>query len=57
MTQVTATKPQLPPFDHTPAPYTGPSPDEVLALRREYLTPALLTMYREPLLVVEGKMQ
>ncbi|MHC4220530.1 MAG: aspartate aminotransferase family protein [Planctomycetota bacterium] len=57
MTQVTATKPQLPPFDHTPAPYTGPSRDEVLALRREYLTPALLTMYREPLLVVEGKMQ
>jgi alanine-glyoxylate transaminase/(R)-3-amino-2-methylpropionate-pyruvate transaminase len=57
MTQVTATKPQLPPFDHTPAPYTGPTRDEVLALRREYLTPALLTMYREPILVVEGRMQ
>jgi alanine-glyoxylate transaminase/(R)-3-amino-2-methylpropionate-pyruvate transaminase len=57
MTQVTATKPQLPPFDHTPAPYTGPDRDEVLALRREYLTPALVTMYRKPLLVVEGKMQ
>jgi len=57
MTQVTATKPQLPPFDHTPAPYTGPDRDEVLSLRREYLTPALVTMYRKPLLVVEGKMQ
>jgi alanine-glyoxylate transaminase/(R)-3-amino-2-methylpropionate-pyruvate transaminase len=57
MSQATVTKPQLPPFDQTPAPYTGPSRDEVLAMRREYLTPALVTMYREPLMIVEGKMQ
>src|SRR5688500_6197472 len=52
------TKPlQLPPTDHKPAPYGGPSRDEVIALRQQYLTPGLVTYYREPLLVVEGKMQ
>src|SRR5262249_5538042 len=47
----------LPLSPHRPAPYTGPSRDEVLALRRQYLTPGLITYYREPLLVVEGHMQ
>ena len=42
---------------HTPAPYDGPTREEVLAMRREYLTPGLITYYREPLLVVEGHMQ
>ena len=32
-------EPQLPPFDHIPAPYDGPSRDEVLALRKQYLSP------------------
>jgi alanine-glyoxylate transaminase / (R)-3-amino-2-methylpropionate-pyruvate transaminase len=49
--------PQLPPFDHKPKPYDGPSRDESLALRREYLSPALVTYYREPIMIVEGKMQ
>jgi len=47
----------LPVSSHQPAPYTGPSRDEVLALRRQYLTPGLITYYRQPLLVVEGHMQ
>src|SRR5215468_8051290 len=47
----------LPSSSHTPAPYEGPSRAEVLAMRREYLTPGLITYYREPLLVVEGHMQ
>jgi alanine-glyoxylate transaminase/(R)-3-amino-2-methylpropionate-pyruvate transaminase len=47
----------LPLSSHQPAPYTGPSRDEVLALRRQYLTPGLITYYKEPLLVVEGHMQ
>ncbi len=47
----------LPPTSHTPRPYAGPTRDEVLALRREYLTPGLITYYREPLLLVEGHMQ
>lgn len=48
---------QLPPCDHTPAPWTGPSRQEVLALRRQYLSPALLLAYREPVMLVEGRMQ
>lgn len=47
----------LPLCDYKPAPYDGPSKDEVLALRRQYLTPGLITYYRDPLLIVEGKMQ
>jgi alanine-glyoxylate transaminase / (R)-3-amino-2-methylpropionate-pyruvate transaminase len=47
----------LPPTPHQPQPYTGPSKEEVLAVRRKYLSPALLLFYRDPLLLVEGKMQ
>jgi alanine-glyoxylate transaminase / (R)-3-amino-2-methylpropionate-pyruvate transaminase len=47
----------LPLSEHRPAPYTGPSREEVLALRRQYLTPGLITYYREPLLIAEGHMQ
>jgi len=50
-------KVSLPVSAHKPAPYRGPSRAEVLALRREYLTPGLLTFYKDPLLVVEGHMQ
>jgi len=48
---------QLPPCDHSPEPYAGPSKEEVLALRRQYLTPGLITYYRDPLMIVEGRMQ
>jgi alanine-glyoxylate transaminase/(R)-3-amino-2-methylpropionate-pyruvate transaminase len=51
------TRISLPLSPHRPTPYTGPSREEVLALRRQYLTPGLITYYREPLLVVEGHMQ
>ncbi len=47
----------LPVSSHKPAPYDGPSRDEVLALRQEYLSPGLLTYYKSPLMIVEGKMQ
>src|SRR2546428_8957469 len=47
----------LPLSPHQPAPYTGPSRDDVLALRRQYLTPGLITYYKDPLLLVEGHMQ
>ena len=47
----------LPVCSHRPGAYDGPSKDEVLALRQEYLTPALITYYKEPLMVVEGHMQ
>jgi alanine-glyoxylate transaminase/(R)-3-amino-2-methylpropionate-pyruvate transaminase len=48
---------ELPVTDHVPRPYNGPPRAEVLALRRQYLTPGLLTYYRDPLLVVAGHMQ
>lgn len=48
---------QLPETDHTPRPYTGPSRDEVLALRRQFVNPAVFTIYREPIMIVEGHMQ
>jgi alanine-glyoxylate transaminase/(R)-3-amino-2-methylpropionate-pyruvate transaminase len=47
----------LPSSEHRPAPYAGPSREEVLALRQQYLMPGLIAYYREPLLVVEGHMQ
>ncbi len=53
----TDTKPQLPPCDHKPRPYDGPSRQDVLDMRREFLTPALLTYYKEPVMIVEGHMQ
>ena len=49
--------PVLPPFDHQPKPYTGPSPDEVLKLRREFLNPGILLYYKNPIMLVEGKGQ
>jgi alanine-glyoxylate transaminase/(R)-3-amino-2-methylpropionate-pyruvate transaminase len=48
---------QLPPTDHTPKAYTGPTREEVRALRQKYTNPAIFTIYREPLMIVEGHMQ
>ncbi len=50
-------KHSLPICDHSPAPYDGPSKDEVLALRHQYLSPGIITYYRDPLMIVEGHMQ
>ena len=38
----------LPPTSHTPAPYTGPSAEQVLALRKQYLNPGILLYYKQP---------
>lgn len=48
---------ELPPFDHQPRPYEGPSAAEVLAMRKEYLSPALFHYYKKPIMIVEGKGQ
>lgn len=50
-------KHQLPIIDHKPAPYTGPPREEVIALRKQYVSPGVLTYYKEPMMVVEGHMQ
>lgn len=47
----------LPPFDHTLKPYSGPSLEEVLAARRQFVNPTVFTYYKNPLMLVEGKMQ
>jgi len=47
----------MPPCEHRPRPYDGPSRDEVLATRRAWVNPGIFTFYAEPLLLVEGHMQ
>jgi alanine-glyoxylate transaminase/(R)-3-amino-2-methylpropionate-pyruvate transaminase len=47
----------LPPFAHQPKPYSGPSAEEVLALRKEFLSPAIFHYYKKPIMIVEGKAQ
>ena len=57
MTMTAPARPALPPSDHTPRPYTGPSKLEVEAMRRQYCHPSTFLYYREPLMLVEGYMQ
>jgi alanine-glyoxylate transaminase/(R)-3-amino-2-methylpropionate-pyruvate transaminase len=57
MTDVMTHRLEMPAFDYQPKPYRGPSREEVLALRQEYVNPAVFTLYRDPLMIVEGKMQ
>jgi alanine-glyoxylate transaminase/(R)-3-amino-2-methylpropionate-pyruvate transaminase len=47
----------MPRCDYTPRPYAGPSRDEVLAMRKQFVNPAVFTLYKEPLMIVEGHMQ
>jgi alanine-glyoxylate transaminase/(R)-3-amino-2-methylpropionate-pyruvate transaminase len=47
----------LPPSSYVPRPYSGPSAEEVLALRKKYLNPAIFHYYKKPLMIVEGKAQ
>ena len=47
----------LPPSDHKPQPYSGPSAAEVLALRKQFLNPAIFHYYKKPLMIVEGRAQ
>jgi alanine-glyoxylate transaminase/(R)-3-amino-2-methylpropionate-pyruvate transaminase len=56
---MTATLPELamPECGHKPAPYSGPSRDEVLAMRKRYANPAIFTIYKDPIMLVEGHMQ
>lgn len=49
--------PELPPFDYQPQPYRGPSAEEVLSVRRQFLNPGIFLYYKRPLMIVEGKGQ
>lgn len=48
---------EMPPVNHVPRPYTGPSRSELIAMRKQFTNPAVFTLYKEPLLIVEGFMQ
>jgi alanine-glyoxylate transaminase/(R)-3-amino-2-methylpropionate-pyruvate transaminase len=50
-------QPKLPSFDHQARPYSGPSAEDVLALRQRHVSPALFLYYKKPIMIVEGKMQ
>jgi alanine-glyoxylate transaminase / (R)-3-amino-2-methylpropionate-pyruvate transaminase len=47
----------LPPFDYTPKPYSGPSAEEVLAMRKAHVSPGIFHYYKKPIMIVEGKGQ
>lgn len=47
----------LPPFDFQPAAYSGPSIEEVMQMRREFVNPAIFHYYKEPLMIVAGRGQ
>ncbi|KAL7152205.1 hypothetical protein ABFS83_04G081500 [Erythranthe nasuta] len=49
--------PKMPPFDYTPPPYTGPSAEEILRKRQQFLSPAVFHFFKNPLSLVDGKMQ
>src|SRR3954465_5208165 len=47
----------LPPTSHKPQKYSGPSADEVLAKRKQFMNPGIFLYYKKPIMVVEGSMQ
>ena len=49
--------PTLPACAHQPKPYAGPSKADVLAMRAQYMHPAVFTIYKDPVMIVEGYMQ
>lgn len=49
--------PNLPPYEFTPSSYTGPSIDEVIAMRKAHVNPGIFTYYKKPIMIVEGKGQ
>ncbi|XP_047333579.1 alanine--glyoxylate aminotransferase 2 homolog 3, mitochondrial-like [Impatiens glandulifera] len=49
--------PNLPPFDYSPPPYTGPSAADILRKRKANLSPSMFHFYKNPLNIVDGKKQ
>lgn len=52
-----ATKLQLPDCEFSPQPYSGPTAEEVHQLRSAHMSKTIFTLYKKPLMLVEGKMQ
>ncbi|KAG8377101.1 hypothetical protein BUALT_Bualt09G0133500 [Buddleja alternifolia] len=49
--------PKMPPFDYAPPPYTGPTADEIMKKRKDFLSPSMFYFYNKPVNIVHGKMQ
>lgn len=49
--------PKMPPTNFTPKPYRGLSFEETMRLRKAHLSPGLFLYYKNPIMIVEGKMQ
>jgi alanine-glyoxylate transaminase/(R)-3-amino-2-methylpropionate-pyruvate transaminase len=47
----------LPPCSHQPKKYSGPSAAEIAALRKRFMNPGIFIYYKNPIMLVEGKMQ
>jgi len=47
----------LPPTNHQPKKYTGPSATEIAALRKQFMNPGIFLYYKNPIMLVEGLMQ
>lgn len=47
----------LPPTSHKPQKYSGPSAEEVLAKRKQFMNPGIVLYYKKPIMLVEGSMQ
>ncbi|GHP07813.1 aminotransferase 2 [Pycnococcus provasolii] len=52
-----AEPPTLPPHDYKPPPYDGPPKEEVIAMRQQFLNPAIFHFYKQPVLITNGHMQ
>lgn len=57
MTSTATARPVMPPSAHVPKAYAGPTRAEVLATRKRYANPAIFTIYKDPLMLVEGHRQ
>ena len=44
----------MPPSSFVPQKYSGPSPEEVLAMRSAHLHPAIFHYYKKPIMIVQG---
>ncbi|KAJ0878554.1 putative alanine--glyoxylate transaminase [Helianthus annuus] len=44
-------------FDYSPPRYTGPTAEEIVRKRKEFLSRLCSTLYKKPLNIVHGKMQ
>src|ERR1700760_2625018 len=47
----------LPPTNHQPQKYSGPSAEEVLAKRKQFMNPGIFLYYKKPIMLAEGHMQ